>query len=60
MTKIDWRIFSLCWIGFTLFFLVLQYFFNRATSAFVVAVSALGAIPVALIIAFQAMRRMKG
>lgn len=41
------------WIGFSLFLMLLQFIVNRPLNVFAVVLSILGAIPVALLLAFR-------
>ncbi|MBE1490779.1 hypothetical protein [Plantactinospora soyae] len=50
------QIFGLSWIGFSLFFVFLQYLFNDTTSGFAIFLSAVAAIPVAALLAYRARR----
>jgi hypothetical protein len=43
--------FGVYWFCFALFFLLLQYIFNKEIGGFAVAASCIGSIPVAIILA---------
>lgn len=49
--------FGVYWVCFTLFFLLLQYIFNKETGGFAVVLSCIGSIPVAIILAVKGRRK---
>jgi hypothetical protein len=53
------RVFWLSWIGFAVFFLLLQYVFNDAVGLFAVTASVIGAVPVAAIIYYGQKRKQQ-
>ena len=57
MRNLDPRLLGLAWVGFAAFFALLNYLLDGVVSGFSLAMSAIGAIPVALIIAVRARRK---
>jgi magnesium-transporting ATPase (P-type) len=51
------RPFWATWVGFTVFFVLLQYVFNHAAGLFAIAMSALAAIPVSAMLYYADKRR---
>jgi hypothetical protein len=51
------RLFWARWIGFTAFFVLLQYIFNDAAGLFAIIMSALAAIPVPAMLYYADKRR---
>lgn len=49
--------FGVYWICFTLFFLLLQYIFNKEIGGFAVIASCISSVPVAIILAVKGRRK---
>lgn len=57
MGRLNVKVLGLAWAGFTVLFVVLQFVVNDGVNGFAVLLSALGAVPVATLIAWRARDR---